>query len=131
MLSSLARFTVALTLASSILGAVIPITTTTTSSTATASTTETIEPSHHSKGPIGALFKNSVHDKVYLSEVSAATPTAEGGLAAVPRSGELWHGMEHQEVNPIVVTPTCPTLPRRSGELWRGKEHEKISTSAV
>jgi hypothetical protein len=78
MLSSLARFAVALTLASSILGAVIPITTAITSSTASAPTLGTLEPSHRSKGPVGALFKNSVHDKVYLSEVPAATSTAEG-----------------------------------------------------
>jgi hypothetical protein len=80
MLSSLTRFTVALALASSILGAVIPITTPTTSSTATATVAETVQLSE-TKGLTGALFKNSVHEKIYLSEASAATPTTEGNIS--------------------------------------------------
>jgi len=126
MLSSLTRFTVALALTSSILGAVIPITTPTTSSTATATAIETVRLSQ-TKGLTGALFKNSVHEKIYLSEASAATPTTEGGLSAVRRSGELWRGREHEEVDPSVVTSTGPALPRRSGELWLGVEHEEIA----
>jgi len=75
MLYSSARFTVALVLASSALGVVIPATTTTPSSSATVSTTD------YHKGPIGALFKNSVHEKVYLSEPPAVTPTTTGNLS--------------------------------------------------
>lgn len=77
MLFSFVRFA-SLALASPILGAVIPITTATTSSTA--NTTATVEP-NHIKGPVGALFKNSVHEKVYLSEAPAASPTTEGNLS--------------------------------------------------
>lgn len=78
MLFSFAHFTFALALASPILGAVIPIATATTSSTA--NTTATAGP-YHSKGPTGNLFKNSVHEKVYLSEAPAGSPTTEGNLS--------------------------------------------------
>jgi hypothetical protein len=75
MFSSFTYLTVALAFASSILGAVIPITTALTSSTTSATATST---SHHITGPVGALFKNSVHDRVYLSEAPEATPSAGG-----------------------------------------------------
>jgi hypothetical protein len=40
------------------------------------------------------------------------------------RSGELWRGLEHEE-----VAPAGRAHSRRSGELWRGLEHEEISAS--
>ncbi|OJA16323.1 hypothetical protein AZE42_08375 [Rhizopogon vesiculosus] len=100
MLSSLARFTVALILASSVLGVAIP-TTPITSSFATTTATETLEP-YHSRGPISALFKRSVHEKIYSSEALAPTPTAEGGLAAARRSGELWRVRDQPTVTVVV-----------------------------
>ncbi|KAJ8594056.1 hypothetical protein M405DRAFT_809788 [Rhizopogon salebrosus TDB-379] len=119
MFSSFTYLTVALAFASSILGAVIPITTALTSSTTSATATST---SHHITGPVGALFKNSVHDRVYLSEAPEATPSAGADeLATVRRSGELWRGLEHEEIDSVVVPS------RRSGELWRGLEHEEIT----
>ncbi|KAG1751347.1 uncharacterized protein EDB91DRAFT_1343819 [Suillus paluster] len=92
MLTSLSRFTVALALASSILGATIPAV-----------------PSRRS----GELWAGAEHEEV--------DPV---GLAASRRSGELWEGAEHEEVDPVVLTPS-----RRSGELWEGTEHEEVSAS--
>ena len=140
----------ALTLSFSVLGAAIPITTVATSCTTTATTTETLE-SCPGNGPTGALWKNNIHARIYSSEASVATPTSEGDFskyigpqvfidtysltsdrrATVRRSGELWRGSEHEEVDPIVVTSTAPALPRRSGELWRGLEHERIEPLTV
>lgn len=118
MLTSLARFTVSLALASSVLGAAIPTATVTTMTTAAATSTTSAE--LHYKGLIGALWKNNVHDKVYSSETPAATPTTEG-FASFRRSGELWKGREHEEVDPAVSSS------RRSDELWRGIEHEEVA----
>lgn len=125
MLTSLARFTVYLALASSVLGAAIPAATVII--TSTEATTS------------GALWKNNVHDKVYSSEAPAAILTTK----ALRRSGELWRGREHEEVDPISrrsgelwrglehegVAPASRAPSRRSGELWRGLEHEEISAS--
>lgn len=79
MLFSFARFTVALTLTCSVLGAAIPITTVI-SSTATAAASETLKPHPTSNEYTGALWKNNVHEKVYPSATSPATPTGEGNL---------------------------------------------------
>ncbi|OAX33160.1 hypothetical protein K503DRAFT_549037 [Rhizopogon vinicolor AM-OR11-026] len=126
---SFARITLALTLISSVLGAAIPISTVTTSCTTTATATETLE--HYPRdSATGALWRNNVHVKINSFDSSAATPTTEGGRATVRRSGELWRGREHEEVDPIVVTSTGPALPRRSGELWRGLEHEEITQAS-
>ncbi|KAG2337775.1 hypothetical protein BDR05DRAFT_1001338 [Suillus weaverae] len=119
MLTSFARFTVYLALASSVLGAAIPAATVTAMSTAAATSTYSADPHH--KGPLGALWRNSVHDKVYSSEAPAATPTTEGN--PFRRSRELWNGREHEGIGPV-MGPS-----RRSGELWRGLEHEEISAS--
>ncbi|OAX30839.1 hypothetical protein K503DRAFT_870857 [Rhizopogon vinicolor AM-OR11-026] len=100
MLSSLARFTVALTLASSVLGVAIP-TTPITSSSVTTTATETLEP-YHSKWPISALFKSSVHEKIYSFEALAPTPTAGGGLAAAQWSGELWRVRDQSTVTVVM-----------------------------
>ncbi|KAG0692269.1 hypothetical protein DFH29DRAFT_1008979 [Suillus ampliporus] len=103
MLTSLARFTVALALASSVLGAAIPTATMTTAAFAELD----------SKGPGGALWKNKVHQNIYSSEAPAAIPTTEGAFAAVRRSGELWKGREHEEVDPVMG-------PSRRSELFMG-----------
>lgn len=108
MLTSFTRFTVALALTFSVFGAAIPVTTDTTT-TSSARTT-----------PVGALWKNNVHEKV--TAAPAQTAVAEGRLAPSRRSGELWKGIEHEE-----VARDAPS--RRSGELWRGLEHVEISTS--
>ncbi|KAG1745566.1 hypothetical protein EDD22DRAFT_283681 [Suillus occidentalis] len=124
MLTSLTHFTVYLALASSVLGATIP------AATVTAMSIEATTS--------GTLWKNNVHDKVYSSEAPAAILTE-----ALRRSGELWRGREHEEVDLISrrsgelwrgleheeVTPIGRTPSRRSGELWRGLEHEEISAS--
>ncbi|OAX37298.1 hypothetical protein K503DRAFT_771650 [Rhizopogon vinicolor AM-OR11-026] len=99
MLSSLTRFTIVLALASSVLGATIP-TTPITSSSVTTTATETSEP-YHNGGPISILFESSVHERNYSSEALAPTPTAEGGLSAARRSGELWRAREHQTVTVV------------------------------
>lgn len=113
-------------------------------STAAATSTYSADP--HYKGPLGALWKNNVHDKVYSSEAPAATPTTEGEFAPLRRSGELWNGREHEEIDPVMgpsrrsgelwrgieheeVAPVGRAPSRRSGELWRGLEHEEISAS--
>ncbi|KAG2133258.1 uncharacterized protein EDB93DRAFT_1254931 [Suillus bovinus] len=110
MFTSLASFTVYLALASSVLGAAIPAATVTTTSTAAATST-------YSTGPhnevAGALWKHHVHDKVYSPETPSAPPTAE----AVRRSGELWRGIEHEE-----LSPADRALSRRSGEIWHELE---------
>jgi hypothetical protein len=64
MLTSLSHFTIALTLASSILGAAIP-----------AATLTDIAESHHGRGHAGALWNN-----IYAS-APAATLMAQGGLS--------------------------------------------------
>lgn len=127
MLTFLARFVVYLLLASSVLSAAIPVATVTTMSTR--GTTS------------GTLWKNNVHDKVYSSEAAATLTTK-----VLRRSGELWKGREHEEVDPIMglsrrsgelwrgieheeVAPAGRAHSRRSGELWRGLEHEEISVS--
>ncbi|KAG1808369.1 uncharacterized protein BJ212DRAFT_1484998 [Suillus subaureus] len=110
-MTSLARFVVYLALSSSVLGAAIPATVTTTS-TAAATSTHSTEPYY--KEATGALWKNNVHDKVHLPATTAITEVLR-------RSGELWKGREHEEVD--LVTG----LSRRSGELWRGLEHEEVS----
>ncbi|KAG1737324.1 hypothetical protein EDB19DRAFT_989020 [Suillus lakei] len=138
------RINVSLALASFVLGAAIPAATVTMMPTAAATSTTYADPNH--KGAIGALWKNNVHDKVYSSEVPAATPTTEGEFAPLRRSGELWKGREHEEVDPVMgpfrrsgelwrgieheeVAPVGRAPSRRSGELWRGLEHEEISAS--
>ncbi|KAG2749491.1 hypothetical protein P692DRAFT_20731617 [Suillus brevipes Sb2] len=113
MLTSLARFTVTLVLASSVFGAVIPVATVTTDPTATA--TPLAAEGHVGDG---ALWKNNVHYKI--SEAPAPTAIAEG--APSRRSGELWRGLEHEEVARDGGAPS-----RRSGELWRGLEHEEVA----
>lgn len=117
MLTSLARFTVTLVLASSVFGAVIPVATVTTDPTATATPLA-------AEGQVGdgALWKNNVHYKI--SEAPAPTAIAEGRLAPSRRSGELWEGIEHEEVARDGGAPS-----RRSGELWRGLEHVEVSAS--
>lgn len=67
MLTSFARFTVYLALASSVLGAAIP------AATVTAMSTEATTS--------GTLWKNNVHDKVYSSEAPAAILTTEGNIS--------------------------------------------------
>jgi hypothetical protein len=44
-------------------------------------------------------------------------------IPAVPsrRSGELWEGLEHEEVDLGGLAPS-----RRSGELWLGEEHQEV-----
>jgi hypothetical protein len=134
MLTSLAGFTVTLVLASSVFGAVIPVATVTTDPTATA--TPLAAEGHVGDG---ALWKNNVHYKI--SEAPAPTAIAEGDLsdklscdflltysvspgrlAPSRRSGELWEGIEHEEVARDGGAPS-----RRSGELWRGLEHEEVA----
>ncbi|OAX37354.1 hypothetical protein K503DRAFT_866930 [Rhizopogon vinicolor AM-OR11-026] len=106
MLTPLALFTVAL--ASSILGATIPTTPLT--------STDAAEP-HRDKGSADALWRN-IH--------TTATPTAQAGqLSAFRRSGELWEGIEHEEIATASSTPS-----RRSGELWAGIEHEEIASAS-
>jgi hypothetical protein len=132
MLTSLARFTVALVLASSVLGAAIPARAnddTTAAATSSALNTEGTAS--------GALWKNNVHDKI--SEPPVTTAIAEGdfsnmssrdllltfsagGLAPSRRSGNLWKGREHQEVGRDGLAPS-----RRSGELWKGIEHQEVA----
>ncbi|KAG2096106.1 uncharacterized protein F5147DRAFT_778471 [Suillus discolor] len=109
MLTSFTRFTVALALTFSVFGAAIP------AATVTADTTSTVT-------PVGALWKNNVHERV--TAAPAQTAIAEGRLAPSRRSGELWEGIEHEEVARDGGAPA-----RRSGELWRGLEHVEISTS--
>ncbi|KAG1801140.1 hypothetical protein EV424DRAFT_1545533 [Suillus variegatus] len=111
MLTSFTRFTVALALTFSVFGAAIPVTTVTTDTATTSSARAT---------PVGALWKNNVHEKV--TAAPAQTAIAEGRLAPSRRSGELWEGIEHEE-----VARDAPS--RRSGELWRGLEHVEVSTS--
>ncbi|KAG1744063.1 uncharacterized protein EDB91DRAFT_209681 [Suillus paluster] len=137
MLTYLTRFAIALALALSVLGAVIPATTVTAMPLAT--TTAPVSAKPHYKQLDGALWKNNVHEKIYSSEAPAVTAEGDlsntlelqaftdtdsvtpGELAAVRRSGELWKGREHEEVVPV-MGPS-----RRSGELWRGLEHEEIA----
>lgn len=113
MLTSFTRFTVALALTFSVFGAAIPVTTVTSDTTAASSARST---------PVGALWKNNVHEKV--TAAPAQTAIAEGRLAPSRRSGELWEGTEHEEVARNGGAPS-----RRSGELWRGLEHVVVSTS--
>lgn len=49
-------------------------------------------------------------------------------ISAVPsrRSGELWEGLEHEEVDLRGLAPS-----RRSGELWLGAEHEEVDVSST
>ncbi|KAG1803126.1 uncharacterized protein BJ212DRAFT_992849 [Suillus subaureus] len=86
----------------------------TTISTAAATSTHSTDPYY--KEATGALWKNNVHDKVHLPATTATTEVLR-------RSGELWKGREHEEVD--LVTG----LSRRSGELWHGLEHEEVSAS--
>lgn len=111
MFTSLGSFAVYLALISSVLGAAIPTTTVTTTSTSTATSTYSTNPHDEAAG---ALWKNGVHDKVHSSEASTE---------AIRRSGELWRGIEHEEVSP--VGPRTPSW--RSGEIWHGLEHREIS----
>jgi hypothetical protein len=43
-------------------------------------------------------------------------------LAPSRRSGELWKGIEHQE-----VARDGGAASRRSGELWKGIEHQEVA----
>lgn len=128
MLTSFTRFTVALALTFSVFGAAILVTTVTTDTATTSSARAT---------PVGALWKNNVHEKVTAAPAQTAIAEGDisnmssrnllltvssGRLAPSRRSGELWEGIEHEE-----VARDAPS--RRSGELWRGLEHVEVSTS--
>jgi hypothetical protein len=49
-------------------------------------------------------------------------------IPAVPsrRSGELWEGLEHEEVDLGGLASS-----RRSGELWLGAEHEEVDVRGL
>ncbi|KAG1771651.1 hypothetical protein EV702DRAFT_1136357 [Suillus placidus] len=49
-------------------------------------------------------------------------------MSAVPsrRSGELWEGLEHEEVDLRSLAP-----PLRSGELWLGAEHKALDAGGL
>ncbi|KAG2362645.1 hypothetical protein BDR07DRAFT_1376386 [Suillus spraguei] len=124
MLSSLARFTVALALTSSVLGAAIPVARVPTDTTNTTATTSDLNPSVHP----GALWKNNVHDKISEAPGTIAG-VSSGRLAPSRRSGNLWKGREHEEVardglasSDITDTP--------SGALWKNNVHDKISEAS-
>jgi hypothetical protein len=53
------------------------------------------------------------------------TPCAPVKLSASRRSGELWAGVEHEEIVPASSAPS-----RRSGELWKGFNHEEITSGS-
>ncbi|KAG1812175.1 uncharacterized protein BJ212DRAFT_1371940 [Suillus subaureus] len=76
------------------------------------------------------IWFNLTSNMLTLSHFAVALALASSILGVIipvvpsRRSGELWEGLEHEEVDIGNLAPS-----RRSGELWLGAEHEEIDVA--